>query len=836
MNKKIYAICLTLLSLFSPDIFAREMLFNTGWIFSISDTTNWKPVKIPHTWNRLDPFDDQEGYYRGLGWYKKTFTPDSSWSGKSITLHFEAVNQVATIYLNNKEIYSHKGGYTSFNVPLEDLKIRKKNELLIKVDNSHDPDIIPLKGDFNFYGGIYRDIWILLNEKIHFTESNLGSTAFKITTEIDNQNGLIKLSGKITNLSNKEENLFLMTTVVDHSGKEIISNKQKLSTYEGLNEFSTNLKIKNPTLWSPENPYLYQLKAIISDKKGNTFDEFTHPVGFRSFRFDPNTGFYLNGNPLKLIGANRHQDYLGLGNALNNDHHFRDLKILKDMGANFYRTAHYPQDPAVLEACDKLGLIVTMEIPLDHDITDAEEFYINSEQMLREMIHQNYNHPSILVWAYMNEMFLGRNLNKDSVKIHQIVDFAKRLDSIARKTDPTRYTMIPNHGDLNIYHKSGLTEVPMIVGWNLYYGWYAKGFEGFTEFLSKAHAIIPGKPMIVTEYGAGADPRIFSNDPIRFDFSADWETKFHFSHINQIKNIPYLSGAAVWNLFDFGSESRIDAVPGMNNKGLMTFNRKPKDAYFIYQSKLSNQPYIKILGNSRIKYPANKKIPVSIVTNLNEVTLYANNAKIGSKDVEDGLVTWELDNIPKGLLLLEAKSSAGDSIIKDVRQIDLIYTDFHDGADQIAINAGSTFYFYDDKTGVLWLPDQVYEFNNTFGYIEGEFYKPRNRGIGTDKSIINTEIDPVYQTQNRGLKSYQINCPAGYYQVELLFSILENSDHLNSKVLVNDKPLLIDKTERKYYPVNAITKIYTKSDIVIKFPSEQDEESFINGIKITKLN
>ncbi|MCX2742294.1 beta galactosidase jelly roll domain-containing protein [Mangrovivirga sp. M17] len=805
-------------------------------MFSISDTTNWRSVQIPHTWNRLDPYDDQEGYYRGLGWYKKTFSTDSLWSEKSITLRFEGVNQVATVYLNNKEIYQHIGGYTSFNVPLEKLRLKEKNELLIKVDNSHDPDIIPLKGDFNFYGGMYRDIWILLNNKIHFTESNLGSTAVKITPEVVNKSGLINLSGQITNQSNEAKNLYLISTLVDRFGKEVINKKQKLSIIVGLNDFSETLKIKSPVLWSPENPYLYQLKTTITDDKGNIFDDFTHPVGFRYFRFDPNSGFYLNGKPAKLIGANRHQDYLDQGNAINNDHHFRDLKLLKEMGANFYRTAHYPQDPAVLEACDKLGLIVTMEIPLDHDITDSKEFYENSEHMLQEMIHQYYNHPSILVWAYMNEMFLGRNLKKDSAKIYQIVDFAKKLDSIARNTDPTRYTMIPNHGDLEIYHSTGLTDIPMIVGWNLYYGWYAEGFEGFTKFLNKAHAKIPDKPMIVTEYGAGADPRIFSNDPIRFDFSVDWESKFHFSHINQIKNIPFLSGAAVWNLFDFGSESRNDAVPGVNNKGLMTFDRKPKDSYFIYQSKLSNQPYLKILGNSRIKYPSNHKIPVSIVTNLSSVTLYANDELISTKNVENGLVTWELDKKPAGRLLLEANSIAGDSNIVDVHQIELITTNFYEGANKIAINAGSTFYFYDDKTGVLWLPDQEYTPDNVFGYVGGEFYRPRDRGIGTDKNIINTRIDPVYQTQNQGLKTYQINCPAGYYKVELLFSRLNSSDIQNLNILVNNTPVLIEKTNKKYYPINAVTNIYTRSDIIIKFPSDTREDSFVNGIKITKLN
>jgi hypothetical protein len=329
------------------------------------------------------------------------------------------------------------------------------------------------------------------------------------------------------------------------------------------------------------------LDLILRDDSNEIIDRITQKIGFRYYHFDPDQGFYLNGKSVKLLGVNRHQDMPGKGNALSNADHWRDVRMIKQMGSNFLRTAHYPQDPAILEACDSLGLLVSMEIPLDHEINKTEIFDDNCKLMMTEMIRQYYNHPSIIIWAYMNEMFLGKKLQRDKQFINDVVKLARELENLSRAEDPYRYTMIPNHGDFDIYYQSGLTDIPMIVGWNLYYGWYSPDFQGLTEFLSHAHTKIPDKAFIISEYGAGADPRIRNDTPKRFDFSIDWQNEFHKSHISQIKQMDFVAGAAVWNMFDFGSENRQDAVPNINSKGLCTFDRQPKEAFFIYRDSLA---------------------------------------------------------------------------------------------------------------------------------------------------------------------------------------------------------------------------------------------------------
>lgn len=741
-------------------------------------------VDLPHTWNTSDPFDEQKGYYRGIAWYHKELDVNQLNKKGRTFLYLEGANQTAEVHLNGKLLKTHLGGYTAFCVDLSEYLNYQNDIISIKVDNSHDDQIPPLKGDFNFYGGIYRDVYLITTNSIHFDLSNLASPGIFIKTpSVSKEKALVEVQADIINENSIKKKIEVKTTILNAEGKVVSEDTYDLKLNKDKTTSIQRFELENPNLWSPDNPYLYTTVVEIY-QSDRLIDQTTQPLGIRWFKFDENEGFYLNGKPIKLLGVNRHQDFEGMGNALPDEYHIRDIEMIKNLGANFLRTAHYPQDPAVIEACDRLGLLVSMEIPLDHEITDSDEFYQNTLVMQQEMIRQNFNHPSIIIWAYMNEMFLGKKMDRDSVKIYQTVAFAKQLEKLTRAEDPTRYTMIPNHGDFDVYHKSGLTQIPMIVGWNLYYGWYEENLKGFGKFIDRAHKELPDKPLLITEYGAGADPRIRSLDPKRFDFSIEWESQFHQSHLEQIVERKFVSGSAVWNMFDFGSESRNDAVPNVNSKGLCTFDRKPKDVYYLYKAWLSSQSVLEIgqanwtlrSGNQDKNDLSYSTQPILVYGNVDSAEFIANGVSLGIKKLSNKKAEWDVPFID-GTNYLEVNSVSKDELILQKKltvDFKLVCNELSRNFENININLGSNFYFLTNNNSEIWIPEQEYVKN--WGFKGGTVFFPRNRGIGSDKNIDNTSDDPIYQTQRVGIDTLKFNLVKGKYRVKLLFSELEKID------------------------------------------------------------
>lgn len=748
--------------------------------FNNREDVSWEGVTLPHTWNAFDPFDEKPGYYLGIGWYRRPLLLHEFSAGKKSFLYFEAVNQTAEVYVNGSLAGTHIGGYTAFCIEITDFLKPTGNVIHVKADNSHDLMIPPLKGDFNFYGGIYRDVHLITTGDIHFDLQDRGSSGIYVTSpSVSDSAATILVTGRIIRPESMQHTKARLKWEIRKADSEVVAMKALgIEKIEMDGSFSFALDIKQPHLWSPDDPFLYRLTCEIRDtSESQVIDAVTQNIGIRWFSFDPDSGFILNGKPLKLIGVNRHQDYLGKGNALSNTRHLHDMELIKNMGCNFFRTAHYPQDRAVLEACDRLGLLVSMEIPLDHEITDDSVFFRNTKRMMREMIRQYYNHPSIVIWAYMNEMFLGRELERDREHIDKIVALAKELEKLTRREDPSRYTMIPNHGDFEVYHESGLTDIPMIIGWNLYFGWYESDLEGFGRFMDHAHAIIPGKPMIVTEYGAGAHPEIRSFEPARFDFSQEWETEFHRAHIRQITDRPFIAGSAVWNMFDFGSVNRADAMPYMNNKGLMTFDRRPKDAYHLYRAFLSQEPYVAFGGEGWKHWvlPSDGQgnsaiVPVQVFSNDESGELMVDGISAGKQQFIDGLASWNIDMIRGNHHLVVNTES--QKIEKDLNIEIIPAFDTYGGA-LLSVNLGANYYYREVDTEVVWIPGQISE-NGSWGYVGGEAFMPRNRGIGTDRNITQTTEDPLFQTQVMGVDALHFKLANGDYRVRLCFAELEN--------------------------------------------------------------
>jgi len=794
---------------------------NHGWDFTKdqislqnADYANWQKVNLPHTWNDKDVNDDKPDYYRAACWYKKALSVEKSYKGKKIFLNFEGANQVTEVYVNGKKAGQHIGGYTGFSIAVDDfLNFQEgaQNILLVKVDNSHNDNIPPLSADFTFFGGIYRDVNLVVGSPVHFSFSNGVSNVFVSTPLVTENKASVLIKSILQNQSGKVQKLLLLNTIKDATGKVVkqgnVTVSLKAGEQKSISQAIENLN--NISLWTPESPTLYTVVTQIKEAKtGEVLDVVYNPLGFRWFKFDPENGFYLNGKPYKLIGASRHQDFKGMGNALPANYHFEDIKLLKEMGANFLRVAHYPQDQRVLQACDKLGILASVEIPVVNAITETEEFYQNCRNMQTETITQNYNHPSVILWGYMNEVLLRPKFvgqaERQKIYFNNITKLAKSLDSLTRAQDPTRYTMIANHGDFNRYKQVGLIEIPQVIGWNLYQGWYSGSTAGFAEFLDRHHKEFPQKPLMVTEYGADADPRIQSLTPERFDKSIQYSLNFHDVYYQAIKERPFVAAGMIWNLADFNSEAREETMPHINNKGMLTIDRKPKDLYFYYQAQLLKKPFLSIStwrkrSGSADSSSAVCSQPVDVFSNAQRVELFQNGKSLGVRKPENGRFTWSVPFI-NGNNEIEAVMRLGGREYRDKAVIEFEFSTLRK-VNQLNLLLGAKRYFEDDK-GQVWIPSFEYK-NNSWGYIGGSPFKLNNarQSYGTERNIKETDNDPVYQTQVSGIKKYKLDIPDGEYELTLHFAELTNAETKESLAYNLDTSTTKGKAEERVFDV-----------------------------------
>jgi beta-galactosidase len=789
--------CLLLAGFSFAQFPARTIIsLNNDWEFKKENAGDpqlkWDAVNLPHTWNTEDVMDDEAGYFRGIGVYKRSLVINEKLAGKELYLFFEGANQETQVFVNGKKAGDHIGGYSGFYIPVTHLiDFSTENELLVKVDNRHNENIPPLSADFTFYGGIYRDVWLVAVDRIHFSCNEEGSNSLYVSTpKVNRDHAEIQVKGTVTNRENEAKKITIKTIVYDKAKRNINSISQSVILEPGKNGsfVQPTISISNPKLWSPESPYLYTVVTEIRDASSNKLlDALTNPLGLRWFHFDAAKGFYLNGNPCKLIGTSRHQDYEGMGNAVPDVLARKDVELIKKMGGNFLRVAHYPQDPSVLAACDSLGILASVEIPIVNEISESDSFYYNSLRMQREMIKQHYNHPSLIIWCYMNEVLLRPRFNDDKERqkkyFNSISRLAKALDSLTRVEDPYRYTMMAHHGDYNKYKDLGLVELPMVVGWNLYSGWYGARIQDFPAFLDSFHKKHPGQPMLVSEYGADADPRIRSLTPVRFDKSVEYTTEFHQYYLEEMMKRPFVAAAMIWNLADFNSETRTESMPHINNKGLLEWDRTPKDPYYFYQAMLSKNAFVRILNTK----PATGVVDsngtfsmrtLQVATNLTTTELFINGRSAGKKSTTSGLGEWKIPFI-NGSNEVEVVGQRNGKTYKDKARIQFVLLSSqlkNDSAGFHPLNVllGAKRYFTDSEEQ-LWIPDQVYH-KGSWGHIGGKDFKiPGNARLpyGTDKNILGTSDDPIYQTQQVGIDRYVLDVPAGKYDLTLHFAELQ---------------------------------------------------------------
>lgn len=757
---------------FSFDAFSQSKIINSGWQFS-EDKIVWQTINIPHTWNDKDAFDDISGYRRGLGYYKKQIFISSEEKNKVHYIKFNAVNQEATVLINGRKVGNHKGGYTAFSFDITSyLNYETYNLIEVEVDNSHNLDVPPLDADFTFYGGIYRDVELISVPIQHFSLNDFSSDGFYVHyNDINEEKGNIDVDVVLTNKDKKKSKLNLKIKLLN-AKDEIVETFSKTIKLNALSSEKITIdfpEVINPKLWSPENPYLYHLELTISNKDGTILDSKTANVGFRWASADPNKGFFLNGKPIKLIGVNRHQDYQGYGNAVPLKLQEKDIHLIKKMGANVIRFAHYPHRRELYDLCDELGLLVWTEIPVVNLVTNSDAFFNTAQKMQEEHLKQYYNHPSVVMFGYMNEIFLRLQFDKkmaqeerDKLK-QDTYRLTEKLEKLTRQIAPNHITVMALHYN-EIYNDTKLADIPMLIGWNLYFGWYYETIEDLGKFLDDQHRRYPNRSIMISEYGPGADDRISTQQPVTYDYSQEYQIKLHKSYYEDVQERNFVTGMTAWNFADFGSEFRGESLPHVNQKGLVNYNREPKEIYHWYQSVLLNNVPIVHIANyqKRITLINETAQEISVFSNQKAGKLFLNEEFVKNITFQSGVAKEKLE-FTEGINTVKVTTAnAEDEASFKVKIIDDLKSK---PLKTLAINLGTHINFFDDKSGVTFISDRPYS-KNLYGYVENSGKCERKL---ISNNIKNSHLEAVFQTVLTDCGSYKIDVPNGHYKVKLYF-------------------------------------------------------------------
>lgn len=674
-NKNILVIRLiVLLSLFlltSESYADRHVVcLNENWSFRFSHQVNKgtaRRVDLPHTWNAQDALSGKVDYKRGIGNYEKRIFIKPEYQGKRLFLRFEGVNTVASVFVNRKYAGEHRGGYGAFVIEITDkVDYGKENSVLVRVNNAEQLDIMPLVGDFNMYGGIYRDVNLIVTENVCISPLDYASSGVKLIQDsVSNEYAKVRNVIQLSNGRNADSKLDL-SVAVKEGDKTVKSFSSSVVVPAGKNiTHEIPMEFNKPHLWNGmEDPFMYRVEVSIKEN-GKVLDTVSQNMGLRYYNVDPEKGFFLNGKHLQLKGVCRHQDRAEIGNALRKEHHDEDLAIMLDMGVNAVRLAHYPQDKYFYDLMDRHGLIVWAEIPFvgpggyeDKGFVDSEMFKENGKQQLIEMIRQHYNHPSICFWGLFNELKeYGDNP----------IEYIKELNEIAHKEDPTRPTTSASNQGGAINH---ITDV---IAWNRYDGWYGGNPGTLGAWLDDLKKKNPNIKVGISEYGAGASiyhqqEELKQPNPSGWWHPENWQTYYHIENWKIISSRKFVWGSFVWNMFDFGAAHRTEGDrPGINDKGLVTFDRKVrKDAFYFYKANWNkNEPVLYIAGKRCDRRISNVQT-IMAFTNQPEAELFVNGKSYGKvKTDECCIVKWYNVILDKENNDIEVKTVRGKLRLSD---------------------------------------------------------------------------------------------------------------------------------------------------------------------------
>ena len=643
-------VSVVLLMLYGMSMFAQrqDILLNNDWNFRFSHQVQKGTevrVDLPHTWNAQDALSGKIDYKRGIGNYEKNLFIRPEWKGKRLFIRFEGVNNIADVFINRCHIGEHRGGYGAFIFEITGkVEYGKENSILVRVNNGEQLDIMPLVGDFNFYGGIYRDVHLLITDETCISPLDYASPGVRLIQDsVSHRYAKVRAIVDLSNGSSGNQEVELNVRLLD--GQRVVKEGTKNVNLSGNEVMQQELtfEIDQPHLWNGrQDPFLYQAEVTLF-RNGQMVDRVTQPLGLRFYRIDPDKGFFLNGKHLPLQGVCRHQDRSEVGNALRPQHHEEDVALMLEMGVNAVRLAHYPQATYFYDLMDKNGIIVWAEIPFvgpggynDKGFVDLPAFRANGKEQLKELIRQHYNHPSICVWGLFNELTeLGDNP----------VEYIKELNVLAHQEDTTRPTTSASNqmGDLNF-----ITDA---IAWNRYDGWYGGTPADLGKWLDRMHKDHPKICIAISEYGAGASiyhqqDSLVKTVPTSWWHPENWQTYYHIENWKTISSRPYVWGSFVWNMFDFGAAHRTEGDrPGINDKGLVTFDRKVrKDAFYFYKANWNREEPMLYLTGKRNTVRTQRLQTITAFTNLSGAALFVNGKSYG-KAIPDSYAILEWKNV-----------------------------------------------------------------------------------------------------------------------------------------------------------------------------------------------
>ncbi len=634
---------------------------NENWLFA-KDTTDilckeCETVNVPHCWNAIDGADGGNDYFRGSCLYKKTLVKSELPVADRYYIEFCGTNSSADLYVDGNLLCHHDGGYSTWRADITEA-LAEETELAVIVDNSPSDTVYPQMADFTFYGGIYRNVNLICVNNTHFDLDYYGAPGLKITPVVSGADATVEVEAFVTNLRDGQK---LIYTIYDDKENELY----KLET----TDFKVSFEIKDVHLWhGRKDPYLYCCEIEIIEN-GEVLDNVCNRFGCRSFKIDPDNGFILNGEEYPLRGVSRHQDRWGIGNALLPEHHVEDMDLICEVGATTIRLAHYQHDQYFYNLCDERGLVIWAEIPyISKHMPGGRE---NTISQMKELIAQNYNHPSIIVWGLSNEISIGGS-DDDLLENHRI------LNDLAHEMDSTRLTTIAAVSMCKM--DDPYLQIPDVVSYNHYFGWYGGDTAMNGPWFDKFHETHPTIPIGCSEYGCEA-LNWHTSEPKQGDYTEEYQAYYHEELIKQLFTRKYMWATHVWNMFDFGADARAEGGGnGQNHKGLVTIDRKyKKDAFYAYKAWLSDEPFVHLCSKRYIDR-VEDVTKVTVYSNQPEVELFVNGESIGKKTTDDHFFYFDVPNIGESKLVAKAGELSDESTIRKVEERNMDYVLVEKGA------------------------------------------------------------------------------------------------------------------------------------------------------------
>ncbi|OYY91647.1 MAG: beta-galactosidase [Sphingomonas sp. 28-66-16] len=773
-----------------------EVPLDSGWRFHFGeegaavvqagfDDSQWQPVSVPHTWNRIGEYATERSpasdNRQGIGWYRLSYRAPAAVKGERHYLDFAGVGNVAEVWVNGSRVGGHKGAFSRFRLDVtEAWRPGAVNLIVVKADNSKPApgsataDVLPLSGDFFIYGGLYRGVSLIAADDASVDLLDYGGPGvYARATSITPQQAEIAVLTRLRNSSHRSRRLSLSVSIADATGKIVARVVKPLPLAVGARAITQSLTVPGPHLWNGRAaPYLYAVTAELSEAN-RVIDRVTQPLGIRSFRFDADKGFFLNGAHLGLHGVSRHQDRLGKGGALSRADHDQDMALIEELGANTVRLAHYQHADEWVTDADEAGMVAWAEIPYVSGPSfdgsaGSPAVFANAEQQIRELIRQDYNHPSIMMWSVGNEIDLNASIARTG-KPMQSLALLQFINKIAKQEDPFRPTVFADcceETPLSSPGQQKLAGAADMIGYNRYFGWYypnpAKMAEQLAGALDHLHAMHPQLPMSLSEYGAGGALSQHSDNPLGGLINSrgrphpeEYQSWVHEQSWPVIRDRPYLFGTWIWNMFDFASDIRQegDAID-LNDKGLVTFDRKTrKDAFYFYKATWSDQPVLHINGRRYVDraYPITD---VRIYSNAPTAALSVNGKPLGSRPCPDHICVWPNVRLQPGANSVDASAE-----IDGHRVTDMVMWTAPDAAAGLSIDSGAL-------VGQVLPGEQRFGSDSFFNGGEPRLLNPASFGPPTPpKRVASTDLAALFEGYREGAFSYDLPLPDGQWRV-----------------------------------------------------------------------